>query len=652
MASAPFDVPRYLNLPSNFSISVFARVSGARFIATAPNGDVLVSNPGAGKVFRLQRSGTGVTTTDWLTGLRNPHDIVVHAIGGVTYVYVTESNQINRYVYNANGTAGTRQVLISGLPDNSSGQLQGHYGHQLKNIALDGNTLYVSIASPSNADPADLARTPKGGAIYAYDASGAGQRLYAQGLRNAEGLAIAPGTHTLWAAVNNRDNVAYPFHSDFDGDGSVDYGKVMTGYVDNHPPEEFTSVRSGGNYGWPLCNPNPDTPNALDDMPFDRDVQNNASGAALDCSTSDRIVKGIQAHSAPLGLTFWTGTNVPVAYRGGAVIALHGSWNRSSKTGYKLAYFPWSPSTQRPGAQVDLVTGWLTGGVWGRPVDIAVAPDGGLYISDDYSGTIYKLAYTPPATQSVNSFTLINADTDQPITGYDPIPNGATLDLATLPTPRLNVRANTTPGTVGSARFDYDGTVGYRIENSGPYALAGKASATDYAAWTPTVGNHTIVGTPFTSAGAAGTAGTSRTLTFSVVNGGGALTNASLVGVGSGRCLDVYGLSRTAGSRLVIWSCTRGANQLWSLGAVGTPGQVKVYGTMCLSAAQGGNGAAVTIQNCATGASQQWTRTSAGELRHSSGYCLDVNGQATADGSSVALWNCWGGANQRWTPRT
>jgi glucose/arabinose dehydrogenase len=397
MRTAPFDVTRTLTVPPNFSVRVYARVGGARFMAVAPNGNLLVSNPGAGAVYVVapDQAGNGVVST-WVSGLHNPHDVVFHTLSGLTYVYIAESDKIGRYVYNANGTPGTRQVLVSGLPDNSSGALQGKYGHQLKNIALAGTNLYVSIASPSNADPTDLTRTPKGGAIYLYPATGGTGRLFAQGLRNAEGLAIAPGTTTLWVVVNNRDNIAYPFHADFDGDGTDDYGKVMQAYVDNHPPEEFTSVRDGGNYGWPLCNPSPDTPNGLNDMPFDRDVQNNPTGAALDCATADRVVKGIQAHSAPLGLTFWIGPNAPAAYAGGAVVALHGSWNRSVPTGYKLAYLPWSGT---PGAQVDLVTGWLVGtSAWGRPVDVAVAPDGGLYVSDDKSGTIYKLTYTPPSS--------------------------------------------------------------------------------------------------------------------------------------------------------------------------------------------------------------------------------------------------------------
>jgi len=125
----------------------------------------------------------------------------------------------------------------------------------------------------------------------------------------------------------------------------------------------------------------------------------NADGH-VDCAAMDRISQGIQAHSAPLGLTFLHNTAFAAPYRSGAIAGLHGSWNRTKKTGYKLAFFPWDAATNRPGPQVDLVTGWADeANSWGRPVDTAVAPDGGLFISDDASGTIYKLSYTAPAAK-------------------------------------------------------------------------------------------------------------------------------------------------------------------------------------------------------------------------------------------------------------
>jgi glucose/arabinose dehydrogenase len=294
-------------------------------------------------------------------------------------------------VYTAGAlTPGARQVVVAGLPDASSPELGGGYGHELKNIAVDANDkLYVSIASTCNVCTSDTQGNPVRGAIYVYDADGSSGRLFARGLRNAEGLAMIPGTSTLWVAVNHRDDIAYPFN-----DGSSNYGRVFSSYVDNHPPEEFTRVRDGGNYGWPFCNPNPDTPSGLTDMPFDRDYQTNGSGA-VDCATMDRINRGFQAHAAPLGLTFFQATAAPDAYKQGAAIGLHGSWNRTQKTGYKVVYFPWDALTQLPGDQIDLVTGWADAfSNWGRPVDVAVDPAGAILVSDDQAGAIYKLTYS------------------------------------------------------------------------------------------------------------------------------------------------------------------------------------------------------------------------------------------------------------------
>ncbi|MFN6486250.1 MULTISPECIES: PQQ-dependent sugar dehydrogenase [unclassified Nostoc] len=393
MNYAPFNINRYLKVPPNFSISVYARIQNARFMAVAPNGDLLVSQPGKGKVLIVKSNGTkDPIISDFVTGLRKPHDIVFHKIGDITYVYISETHQINRFIYNSGDiTAQNREIVVTGLPDSSTSELRGAYGHELKNIALDSNhKLYVSIASTCNACKEDTVSDPVRGAIYQYNADGSGKRLFAQGLRNAEGLAFVPGTNDLWVVVNNRDNIAYPFN-----DGSGNYGKIISSYVDNHPPEEFTKVRDGGNYGWPFCNPNPDTSNGLNNMPFDQDYEFNSDGS-VDCNAMDRINKGIQAHSAPLGLTFLQNTNFPSLYSTGAVAGLHGSWNRQNKTGYRIAYFPWNTTTNTPGDEMDLVSGWLVPGtqeIWGRPVDMVVDQEGNLLISDDYSGTIYKLSY-------------------------------------------------------------------------------------------------------------------------------------------------------------------------------------------------------------------------------------------------------------------
>ena len=517
MQTSPFNTPRTLVLPPNFAISVYARVSGARFMAVTPDGNLLVSRPGAGTVSLVRPNGAGdPLISTFVSGLRRPHDIVFHTIGTTTYVYIAETNQINRYVYTAGSlTPGARQVVVAGLPDASSPELNGSYGHELKNIALDGNNkLYVSIASTCNVCTSDTQSNPVRASVYVYDADGSNGRLFARGLRNAEGLAMIPGTNTLWVVVNNRDEIPYPFN-----DASGNYGRVFTGYVDNHPPDEFTRVRDGGNYGWPFCNPNPDTPSGLADMPFDLDYNMNRAGT-VDCNAMDRINRGIQAHSAPLGLTFFQNTTAPELYRPGAAVALHGSWNRTIKTGYKVVFFPWDALTQLPGDVVELVKGWANDfSSWGRPVDVAVDPAGAILISDDQAGAIYKLTYgtTPPPVQSVTSFTLINAESNQPITGFDPIAGGATINLATLPTRNVNLRANTTPATVGSVRFGLDGNANHRTDDSAPYSLGGDTSG-DYANWTPSVGTHTVSATPYSASGATGTAGTARTLSFKVTD--------------------------------------------------------------------------------------------------------------------------------------
>jgi glucose/arabinose dehydrogenase len=522
MQTSPFNTSRTLTIPPNFTISVYARVSGARFMAVTPDGNLLVSRPGAGAVMLVRPNGASdPIVSTYVSGLRRPHDVVFHTIGTTTYVYIAETHQINRYVWTAGSlTPGARQVVVSGLPDASSPELNGSYGHELKNIALDANDkLYVSIASTCNRCLSDTQSNPVRASVYVYNADGTNGRLFARGLRNAEGLAMIPGTNTLWVVVNNRDEIPYPFN-----DASGNYGRVFSAYVDNHPPDEFTRVRDGGNYGWPFCNPNPDTPNGLVDMPFDLDYDMNRAGT-VDCGAMDRINRGIQAHSAPLGLTFFQNTIAPELYRVGAGVALHGSWNRVLKTGYKVVFFPWDALTQLPGDQVDLVTGWANDvSSWGRPVDVAVDPAAGaILISDDQASAIYKLTYSttppppPPPVQSVASFTLINAETNQPIVGYDPIASGANINLAALPTKNLNIRANTTPSTVGSVRFGWAGNAAYETDDTAPYSIGGD-NAGDYVNWTPATGNHTLSGTPYSGAGATGTAGTARTLSFKVLD--------------------------------------------------------------------------------------------------------------------------------------
>ncbi len=384
---SPFDRERSLNVPKGFQISVLARIPKARFLAVASNGDILVSQPATGSIKLIRNS----SITDFASGLNQPHDMVFHQLGSKTFLYVAETNRVIRYTYTSGDSSGKNlEVVVKDLPSASLPELGGKYGHALKNIAIDNkDRLFVSIGSSCNVCMNDTTANPVRGSIYVYDADGANGRLYARGIRNAEGLDFVPGTNELWVVINNRDNAPYPYQKDFDGDGSSDYGRVMQSFVDNYPIEPFTKVRDGGDYGWPLCNSNNQA--GLDNMPYDRDMDMNKDGASRDCSKIDRVSKGIQAHSAPLGLSFLGDSSFPMPYREGAVSALHGSWNRASKTGYKVIFFPWKEG--KPGNEQDLVSGFLEGGqVWGRPVDAVPDNNGSLLISDDYSGTVYRLS--------------------------------------------------------------------------------------------------------------------------------------------------------------------------------------------------------------------------------------------------------------------
>ncbi len=395
MDGPPFDVPRTLTIPPGFDIRIFARVPNARFMALAPNGDLLVSNPAAGTVTLLRPNDNAAPTAfTFASGLSLPHDLAFLTVGAITYVYLAESNRIIRAPYVSGAIAiGPIQVVVDNLPDASTPGLGGAYDHPLKNFVLHGAKLYVSIASSCNACATDTTADPIRGAIYEYDQDGNNRRLFARGIRNAEGLAFRPGTDELWAVVNNRDNIAYPFHNGFNGDSGDDFGRVLQAYVDGHPPDLLLKVRDGGQYGWPFCNSDPDQ--GLDNMPYDLDAQLNADGSQLACSAIDRATKGLPPHSAPLGMSFLQDSGLPPSYRNALVIGFHGCWNCSVFNGHKLALYPFQADGS-VGNPVDLVTGWIINAAakqrWGRPVDAIADGKQGLYISDDLSGTIFQLS--------------------------------------------------------------------------------------------------------------------------------------------------------------------------------------------------------------------------------------------------------------------
>jgi glucose/arabinose dehydrogenase len=397
--SSPFDRDRYLQVPRGFQIQVVARIPAARFLRATPEGGLLVSQPSKGRIWWIpttpEKASSPIIAA---SGLRLPHGMAFAVSGGKPYLYVGESNEISRFQYDpTNHTLIHKEVIVPNLPDTSSAELRGSYRHELKNLAISPDRhLYVDIASSTNTDQRDTTSDPVRSAIYRYDLDGGNRTLFARGIRNAEGLDFVPGTNVLWAVVNGSDDIRFPFHQSWKGSGSDDYGKRITSYVDDHPPETFIHVKLGADYGWPFADPDPDSPSGLDNMPFDPNYENNADWSKYPEAKFTRSDKGIQAHSAPLGMAFLQETKLPDWLQNSAAVAYHGSWDRSRKTGYKVVIFPWT-SQQRPGNQVDLVSGWLnekSQQVWGRPVDVKPSADGrSLFISDDYSGTVYELRW-------------------------------------------------------------------------------------------------------------------------------------------------------------------------------------------------------------------------------------------------------------------
>ena len=405
MRYGAFTQDRFFTVPPGFKLSVIARMDRPRFMLLLPTGEVLISQPSSGKILLMHKSGSDYAISDFAVGLKKPHGMVLATFSGTTYLYTTESNRVTRSVYVAGDT--TRRALepiVTNLPDgDSSSALKGQYGHELKNMVINKATgqMFVEIASATNADPADQKAAPKRGAIYEFDPKTAtdattGGRLVAAGLRNVNGMDFLPGTNDLWVTVVGRDDIYYPFDKDITGDGVSDLGQRVQSYVDDNPPELLVKVRDGGNYGWPYCNADASTASGLSNMPLNPDFVNNRDNSVFNCATTDRAVKGMKAHTTPLGFAFLQQSAFSSVYKNGAVAALRACWNCSKLVGSKVIYFPFA-ADGTPADPIDLVTGWITdptsqNGRFGSPVDAIPDADGNLLITDDGSGTVFKLA--------------------------------------------------------------------------------------------------------------------------------------------------------------------------------------------------------------------------------------------------------------------
>ena len=392
LGGGPFATQRKVFVPTGWTARVWARVPGARMEAWTPEGDLLVSEPAGGRIVELKpgaKQAAGTSTL--LSGLNSPQGMAFAHFSGHWVLYVGEAGQIDRYPWSVHGISGARTVIAAHLPGYHP---SGDDVHPFKDIAVArGGTLYFDVGSSSNANPDDRTMKPPRAVIMAMKANGSDLHVVEKGVRNGEGVAVAPNG-TVWTAVNNRDNIPYPFHEAYGGYKDA-FGKVIQAYVNNHPPDEVLPVTQGRDLGWPYCNPDQDLNHpagGLANVPFVADALTNPGSQHLDCAKLPKLQVGLPAHSAPLGLAFLEGSKTPAPWSGGAVVAVHGSWNRQPPRAPAVLWMAWSAEKHSLMPAVAMITGFQNadGSRWGRPVDAIPGPGGALYVSDDTANAIYR----------------------------------------------------------------------------------------------------------------------------------------------------------------------------------------------------------------------------------------------------------------------
>ncbi len=382
VVEAPADAR--LHVPPGFRVERFADgLRGPRILRVAPNGDVFVAETGAGRIVVL-RARDGAERPEavetFAQDLDRPFGIAFYPPGPApSFVYVAANNAVLRFPYRSGDLAarGPAETVVPELSRTTG-------GHSTRDLAFspDGERMFVSVGSGSNVAEGAPALTgdeiPRWEAahglgaawgdeerradVLVFDPEGQGGRLFATGIRNCVGLAVHPATGDLWCSTNERDGL---------GDDLV--------------PDYVTRVREGAFYGWPWY--------YLGDHEDPRH-----KGARPDLATRVTVPDVlVQPHSASLELTFYDGAMFPAAFRGNGFAALHGSWNRATRTGYKLVRILIEKGIPT-GEYEDFLTGFVVdeGHVWGRPVGVAVAHDGALLMSEDGNGTVWRIAYAPP----------------------------------------------------------------------------------------------------------------------------------------------------------------------------------------------------------------------------------------------------------------
>lgn len=375
----PMPDARQLNVPAGFAVNLFAdTLQFARFMALAPNGDLFLAEPvrtnGTITVLRdADHDGVAEMRDTFAAGLNRPFGLAFWK----DYLYVGNNDSIVRFAYKSGQTkAAGAPEKIADLPASDAAldqdtadrlridisQTRG-YNHWTRNVIFNaaGTKLYATVGSATNATPENQGVFPRG-TIHEYNPDGSGHRLYASGLRNPVGMAYFPGSNTLWTAVNERDQL---------GDDLV--------------PDYITSVRDGGFYGWPY---------SYIGKHLDPTVAAQRPELVAAAIVPDVL---LPAHSAALGLMFYTGSQFPASYRNSAFVALHGSINRSRLSGYKVVRVPFVDG-KPAGPPEDFLSGFVARDdeekeAWGRPVGLLQLPDGSLLVSEDAGNRIWRVSY-------------------------------------------------------------------------------------------------------------------------------------------------------------------------------------------------------------------------------------------------------------------
>jgi glucose/arabinose dehydrogenase len=365
-------------VPAGFRIELFAEgLSGPRQMRVAPNGDVFVAETRAGRI-RILRAADGSAKPSvnevYASGLNRPFGIAFFPTGqNPQWVYVANTDGVVRFSYKRGDTksAAKPETVVAELP---------HGGHSTRDIVFtqDDKRMLISVGSAGN-DGEGMGSPPGGlqqwidkqplgttwgseshrADVLVFDPDGKNPGIFATGIRNCVGLAIHPQTGDPYCSTNERD-----------------------GLGDNLVPDYVTRVREGAFYGWPwFYIGNHEDPHHGGERP---DLKGKVT-------VPDVLV---QAHSASLGLAFYSGSAFPPEYSGDGFAAEHGSWNRSKRTGYKVIRIRLKDGVPT-GEYQDFVTGFVINDaeVWGRPVGVAVAHDGALLVSEDANGTIWRITH-------------------------------------------------------------------------------------------------------------------------------------------------------------------------------------------------------------------------------------------------------------------